>query len=652
MGARRKAGLPREFEQPRAALAEAMLRATVPTGLWRRLAEGKRQTALVIVAEDPAVLGALEAVADSYWGEDVKTLVRDSVKKARDPEPLRWLSRGSTVYICGRPEHVPSDFLRMADQILTISPISPAMVARAIRKCCKGRVGTKLDGLDMADVGFELVCAAIVHGGSATRVARTLSRLCAGTQAALEDRELPDLADCVEYGPARDWGLQVATDIAAWRAGRLPASDLSTAVLLTSPPGFGKTFFCRVLSRTLGVRLIRFSVGELFEGDGYLNTTLKSLDAVFARAKAAAPCILLLDEVDSFPVRGSGGRNDGYFSAVVNHLLVLIDGIGSRTAGVVLVGATNRPDNIDPALRRPGRLDRTIEIGLPDAAGIEHILRVHLRDDLDGDDLGALCPLAKGSSPAAIALWVKTARQRARGQGRDLIVDDLRLVAQLADTRSEAEIERACIHEAGHAAVALALEEMDGTLAGVSVRRTPDSGGSTDFLTHEPSLMMAGRLDTRVRILLAGRAAEEVLLGPEASSGAGGGPGSDLDRASRTLAGMRGSYGMSGSLVWLGSPLEVEQLLVRDRDFRALVEADLQGRYKEVREIVIRHRAAIRAIALRLRRKLSLTGDEVRTIFLTAPSDDDPCSGDGDNRGEDRQAEANAGPTDRPKGGN
>lgn len=611
----------RDFRHPRAALAEALLRATVPAELWRRLAEGKRQTALVILADDPAIQGALESAADDCWAEPVKTLVRDGAKKTRDTEPLRWLSRGSVVYISGAPEHVPPDFLRMADAVLTVPPITPAMLARTIRKCCRGRVGTRLDGLDLADVGFDLACAAIVQGGSATRAAGTIARLCGDTQAAFDDRELPDLADCVEYGPAREWGLQVAADISAWRAGMLPASDLTTAVLLTSPPGFGKTFFCRVLSRTLGVSLVRFGVGELFQGDGYLNTTIKTLDAVFARARAAAPCILFLDEVDSFPVRGSAGRNDSYFSAVVNHLLVLIDGVGSRNAGVIIVGATNRPDDIDPALCRAGRLDRTIEIGLPDAAGIDHVLRVHLRGDLAGEDLAPLCRMARGWSPAEIALWVKTARQKARGLGRALVAEDLRQVAETPDARGPAEIERACIHEAGHAVVALALGEMDGVLSEVTVRPTPMAGGSTNFVGDRPLLIMAGRLDARVRILLGGRAAEEVLLGPEPSSGAGGGEGSDLHRATRTLAGMRGSYGMSGSLVSLGSPSDVERLLLLDPGLRELIESDLQKRYREVLEVVIANRAAIREIADRLRRKLTLTGDEVRTVFRTTPGD-------------------------------
>ncbi len=183
------------------------------------------------------------------------------------------------------------------------------------------------------------------------------------------------------YGQAKDWALDLKADLALWRQGNLSWSDMSTKLLLSGPPGTGKTTFARALCNTLQVPMLATSLATMLE-PGYLGDVLKSMTSAFETACEHAPAILFVDEFENIGKRSSGGdKNTEYWNSVVNRMLELLDG-ANRTEGVIVVVATNFSDRIDPALLRSGRLETRIDIPLPDTTALAGILEHHLGSDL------------------------------------------------------------------------------------------------------------------------------------------------------------------------------------------------------------------------------------------------------------------------------
>jgi ATPase family associated with various cellular activities (AAA) len=183
------------------------------------------------------------------------------------------------------------------------------------------------------------------------------------------------------YGAARDWALGLKQDLADYKAGNLPWADMSTKLLLSGPPGTGKTTFARALCNTLQIPLVVTSVSTWLEG-GHLNDVIRKMSKTFEEARALAPAILFIDEIDGIGKRQPSDREYAdYWNTVVNKALELLDG-AVKAEGVIVVGATNRPGQIDEALRRSGRLETHIEIPRPDLDTLTGILAHHLGADL------------------------------------------------------------------------------------------------------------------------------------------------------------------------------------------------------------------------------------------------------------------------------
>lgn len=205
------------------------------------------------------------------------------------------------------------------------------------------------------------------------------------------------------YGDAHGWALDLKTDLQLWRDGGLAWSEMSTKLILSGPPGTGKTTYARALCNSLQVPLLVTSVASWLE-PGYLGDVLKRMSKAFELARESAPVILFIDEIDNIGSRAAGRReqHDDYWRSLINRLLELLDGT-SKTDGVIVVAATNLPEKIDPALLRSGRLEKHVAIPLPDMGALVGILTHHLGDDLAG---------VLESAPSCRPKTIETARQQ------------------------------------------------------------------------------------------------------------------------------------------------------------------------------------------------------------------------------------------------
>ncbi|MBO9520221.1 MAG: tetratricopeptide repeat protein [Nocardioidaceae bacterium] len=213
--------------------------------------------------------------------------------------------------------------------------------------------------------------------------------------------------------------------------------SLRGGLLLYGPPGCGKTFLARAVAGELEARFLSVSLADVL--DMYIGNSEKNVKELFEIARASAPCVLFLDELDAIGQKRTMTRNTG-MRTTVNQLLTELDGIGSSNEGVYVLGATNHPWDVDPALRRPGRLDRTLLVLPPDQSAREAILRYHLRDrPVANIDVRKLAKRTEGYSGADLAHLCDTASEHAlmdsasSGQARMIGMPDLD--AALAEVR-------------------------------------------------------------------------------------------------------------------------------------------------------------------------------------------------------------------------
>ncbi len=561
--------------------------------------KGSRSFCLVVETRTDEWVGPVDRFIRQY-GEWDKTVPRtaDQARRRDDgtgPEVLRRLAEGGRVVgIASRYSYLPDAMVTAADMKIELPPITTAIVETVIRRMSGKRVTVSPA---VARLGFADLVACLRAGDSAAANVARLERAASAVRTITPVADdVPHIRDLHGYGPAQAWALELIEDVEAWRRGELEFTSISRNAVLVSAPGLGKTTFAKSLARSLGVPLIATSVGQWFaNGTGHLDAVIKQIDAVFAAGAAAAPACILLDELDGIPDRARlSGHNSDWWVPVVTHLLTTLDSAVSGVADkLIVLGATNHGDRLDRALIRPGRLDCLLHIGPPDVEALTGILRQHLGADLAGEDLKDAANLAFGATGAHVVAWVRAARRAARTAGRPMQMSDLLMAIAPKDGRSRELLERIAAHEAGHAVTGHVTGL--GAVLSVSIVEHGNAGGITilDFDGHTPT---RGMIEKTVVQMLAGRAAEEILLG-EAGPGAGGSAGSDLARATRALGQLHLSTGLGENMIFRADADGVPGLLAINEQASQAVEADLRRLYDKALDLIRENAVLVRAVA-------------------------------------------------------
>lgn len=434
--------------------------------------------------------------------------------------------------------------------------------------------------------------------------------------AALIPTDGPSLADLDDKSVAVVAARQIMSDLNLWAQGSLGWSECVHSLLLHGQPGMGKSYLARAMGRSGLVPMIQASFAQ-WQSCGHLGDMQAAMRNTFADAIAAAPCVLMIEEIDAAGSRDSGGNNGNYRRQVINCLLEQID-LAMAAEGVVLVGACNDVAALDAAIVRPGRFDRVVEVPLPGRAALSLIVDKHLGDDLPLADKAALVTTAIGATPAIVEAAIRSARSTARAANLPLNLSDITIRLTGGQSTDPALMWRIAIHETGHAI--LAVDRVLGQLIEVRV------GYRDGRTTITPDL--GSGLPSDFRDLLAyslgGRAAELVIFGAVGSGSGGASPSCDLAHATRTAVELETAYGFGlDGLIWSPGDVgaRITDPVLRDSVQRRLVAAEGLAR-----RILEGHRVLLLEMAKDLLRHRILEGAALQKWIdrITGDADWDP----------------------------
>ena len=321
-------------------------------------------------------------------------------------------------------------------------------------------------------------------------------------------------------------------------------------LLLVGPPGTGKTLLARATAGEAGVQFLSISGSDFVEM--YVGVGASRVRDLFEQAKRLAPAIIFIDEIDAVGRKRGSGMGGGHDEReqTLNQLLVEMDGFGT-TEGIIVLAATNRPDILDPALLRPGRFDRQIQVNRPDVKGREDILKVHAKGKrLDESvNLRTIARSTAGFTGADLSNLLNEAAILAARNNRPAFtmedVDEAMMKilagpAKKSHVASRRDLKTTAIHEAGHAVAMYRLPSHDPVRHISIVPRGRSLGATWSLPKDDSSNMTRNEMYEQIVALLGGRAAEELFLG-DISVGAS----NDIERATKLAKDMVARYGMS-----------------------------------------------------------------------------------------------------------
>ena len=407
-------------------------------------------------------------------------------------------------------------------------------------------------------------------------------------------------------------------------------------LLLVGPPGTGKTLLARATAGEAGVQFLSIPGSDFVEM--YVGVGASRVRDLFEQAKKLAPAIIFIDEIDAVGRKRGSGMGGGHDEReqTLNQLLVEMDGFGT-TEGIIVLAATNRPDILDPALLRPGRFDRQIQVNRPDVKGREDILKVHAKNKRmdESVNLHTIARSTAGFTGADLSnLLNEAAILAARNNRAAFTMEDvdeammkiLAGPAKKSHVASRRDLKTTAIHEAGHAIAMYRLPTHDPVRHISIVPRGRSLGATWSLPKDDSSNMTRNEMYEQIVALLGGRAAEELFLG-DISVGAS----NDIERATKLAKDMVARYGMSEKIgtvsylddgeVFIGRDYQntksySEQVAgTIDQEVKALIDRA----YDQCRDILKKDSDKLQKLADYLLANESITGQQFANLMEDKP---------------------------------
>lgn len=431
-------------------------------------------------------------------------------------------------------------------------------------------------------------------------------------------------------------------------------AKIPRGVLLVGPPGTGKTLLARAVAGEAGAPFFSISGSDFVEM--FVGVGASRVRDLFEQAKAQAPAIVFIDEIDAVGRHRGAGMGGGHDEReqTLNQMLVEMDGFEAQT-GVILIAATNRPDILDPALLRPGRFDRQIVVDRPDLEGRKAILDVHskgkpLEKDVDNSVIARRTPGFTGADLANLMNEAALMAARNSVSTIDMATVESAIDRVLAGperkTRVMSENERkvTAYHEGGHALVGHVLEHCDPIHKVSIVARGRALGWTLALPVEDRYTHTKSELVDRLAMLLGGRTAEEVVFG-EITTGAA----DDIEKATEIARAMVTSYGMSDNVGPLALGAKQGEIFLgkeygHEANYSDSVAATIDEEIRELvnnahdraEAILTAYRSTLDKLATEMLDKETLGEDELNTVFgdIETWVDPDPSALEGDEAGE------------------
>ena len=403
-------------------------------------------------------------------------------------------------------------------------------------------------------------------------------------------------------------------------------------LLLVGPPGTGKTLLARAVAGEAGVQFLSISGSDFVEM--YVGVGAGRVRDLFEQARKIAPAIVFIDEIDAVGRKRGSGLGGGHDEKeqTLNQLLVEMDGF-TRSEGVIVLAATNRPDILDPALLRPGRFDRQIHVGRPDVKGREEILKVHAKDKkLDASvNLKTVARSTAGFTGADLSnLLNEAAILAARAHRPVLTMEDMNEAlmkitagpAKKSRVQTRKDLKETAVHEAGHAVAMYNLPTHDPVRQITIVPRGQSLGATWYLPKDDSSNLTRNEMYEQIVSLLGGRVAEALFLG-DISVGAS----NDIDRATKLAKDMVARYGMceklgtvsylDGGEVFIGRDYQTTKSYSEkvagtiDDEVRALIDKA----YDHCKQILTDNSDKLHKVVDFLLEKETMTGEQFEAIM-------------------------------------